>query len=166
MRCLILRAISSPKAKCVYTTHPVRRGAKLYPSFVIARDIQFGDERCIVSITKDRKNWVKAQPCSCTGVHLPAEILARLKLLVSTHFNGSRLFANKPNVYTTNSKATVFIRCLSFCLNLHDGGVDGKFPVGCQKKQNKAKRKGKTVKFPQKLKKLSINAILLKKNML
>ena len=42
---------------------PVRRGAKLYLSFVIAREIQFADEPCMVSEIRDRKNWVKAQPC-------------------------------------------------------------------------------------------------------
>ena len=35
--------------------YPVRRGAKLYLSFVIARNIQFGDELYIVSLKKDRK---------------------------------------------------------------------------------------------------------------
>ena len=28
-----------------------------------AREIQFGDELCIETVEKDRKNWVKAQPC-------------------------------------------------------------------------------------------------------
>ena len=55
---------------------PVRRGTKLYLSFISARELRLGDELCIVSKTRDRKNWVKAQLCSRTDVRLPAKMRA------------------------------------------------------------------------------------------